>query len=239
MTSSDGRFVVSVHDAWPANAPELSQILDAVRPLVGEVVSVAATPLPLGRPWPEDSGKALVRVLRERVAEVLLHGLTHARPASLSPFSHLVGRNDEFARLPHDETVACLRRGRRMLDRVGIDVRGVLPPAWRAGNIAAALRGAGLDFVVGMSCVRGPGGPSVPLATWSWDPGPVAPLANLLELWGTVLGCRRSAVPCVAIHPADVRRRFLPRATKRIEGLLRAGLRPATFLELWGRRLRA
>ncbi len=240
MAHTDGCFVVCIHDAWPANGPEVSQILDAVRLLVGEVVSVAATPLPLGRPWPEDEGTArLVRLLRERVAEVLLHGLTHARPVSLSPLSCLIGRNDEFARVPHDETVARLRRGRMMLAGIGRDVRGVLPPAWRAGKIPAALGDAGLDFVVGMSSVRGAGGRNVPLATWSWDPGPAAPLANLLELWGTVLTCRRSAVPCVAIHPADLRRRLLPRATKRIERLLRAGLRPATYGELWDRRASA
>jgi hypothetical protein len=240
MTGPDACFVVCIHDAWPANAGEISRVLDAVRPLVGGVVSVAATPLPRGEAWPDDARAAdLVRLLRERAAEVLLHGLTHARPPSLSPFSYLIGNNDEFAQLSPDETVDRLRQGRQLLGAVRPEVRGVLPPAWRAGNIPAALADAGLDFVVGMSRVRGAGGRHVPLATWSWDPGPVAPLAYVLELWGTVLSCRRSAVPCVAIHPADVRRGLLRRVTDRIERLLRHGMRPTTFGELWDRRSRA
>ena len=240
MTGRDACFVVCIHDAWPANAPVISQVLDAVRPLVGHVVSVAATPLPRGEAWPDNAQTVeLVRLLRDRTAEVLLHGLTHARPPSLSPFSCLIGRNDEFARVSRDETLDRLRRGRQMLDRLGREVRGVLPPAWRAGNIPAALADAGFDFVVGMSRVRGADGRHVPLATWSWDPGPVAPLASLLELWGTVLSCRTSAAPCVVIHPADVRRGFLRRATERIGLLLRRGMTPTTFGELWDRRARA
>jgi hypothetical protein len=232
-------FVVSVHDAWPAHVREIATILKELRPRVGRAISLAATPMPMGRPWSDDppAARELCAMVHDGVAEVLLHGLTHHRPASLSPLSILIGRHDEFATLPLEEAITRLRDGAaRLRDALDLPIRGVLPPAWRAGNIPAALRDAGLEFVVGMCGVRsGPtgGDQRITLATWSWDAGKVAPLGHLLDLWGNFLSCRTTSVPCIALHPADVTRPyFRRRALSIIDRLLAAGRRPATFEQL-------
>jgi hypothetical protein len=230
-------LVVCVHDAWPSRVREIATIMDELRPRVGRAISVGAVPRPMGRPWSDDplAARELCMMVREGAAEVLLHGLTHHRPASLSPLSILIGRHDEFARLSRAETTSRLRDGAAMLrEAFDLPVRGVLPPAWRAGNIPAALRDAGLEFVVGMRGARtGAGRGDVRLATWSWDAGPIAPLGHLLDVWGNLLSCRTTSVPCIALHPADVTRpRFLRRALLIIDRLLAAGRRPATFNQL-------
>jgi len=235
MDAPRDQFVVCVHDVWPAHEREIAAIFDALRPRLGRAVSVAAVPLPAGKPWV--NACPLASLVRESSDEVLLHGLTHQRPRSMSPLSTLIGRHDEFARLHLGETMARLRQGRELLaDLIGTPVHGVLPPAWRAGRIPAALDDVGLEFVVGMTCVRvarSRGGRTVPLATRSWDAGPIGPLGHLLDLWGATLAWRKTAaVPSIALHPADVRRNFLPRAMACIDRLLAVGRRPTTFRQL-------
>jgi predicted deacetylase len=233
-------FIVCVHDAWPAHARQIADIFEVLKPRVGRAVSVAVVPLPAGRPWaqfPADAA-SLVEQIHDRSDEILLHGLTHRRPASASPASWIIGGNDEFAALPRDQALRRLRQGAALLrDLFGVPVRGVLPPAWRAGTIPAALGDAGLRFIVGMASVRTAspisGGRGVRLATWSWDAGPVATPGAFLDAWGSVLSwCNRTAVPCVALHPADVTRRLLPRALRRIDHLIALGRRPTSFERL-------
>jgi peptidoglycan/xylan/chitin deacetylase (PgdA/CDA1 family) len=233
MNCAEERFVVCVHDAWPANVVEIEIILDALRPLVGKTISLAATPLPFDQPWPKEESGQLIRLMRECSAEVLLHGLTHRRAWSLDPLSALIGRHDEFAALDPHKALERLRQGRLLLRRhTDLPVRGLLPPAWRAGRIPGILGAAGLDFIVGMRAVRGMNGAMVPLATWSWDAGPSASLGYVLEHWGAILSWRKAAVPCVALHPADVRRNFLWRAMRLLRGLRATGRRPTTFGQL-------
>ena len=234
MPSASDHFVVCVHDVWPAHEREIVSILDALKPRIGRTVSVATVPLPLGKGWPSTS--QLVSLVRENVDEVLLHGLTHHRLRSISPLSTIIGRHDEFARLSFAETTARLRQGLALLtDSIGTSVHGVLPPAWRAGTIQAALDDVGLEFIVGMTGVRAAksfGGRTVPLATRSWDAGPIRPLGHLLDLWGTTLAWRKTAVPSIALHPADVRRNYLSRALACLDRLLAEGRRPTTFRQL-------
>jgi hypothetical protein len=235
MDAPPDHFVVCVHDVWPVHEREIAAIFEALRPRVGRAVSVAVVPLPLGKPWPRHCG--LPALVLNGADEVLLHGLTHQRPRSMSLLSAIIGRHDEFARLHLGETMARLRQGRELLaDLIGTPVHGVLPPAWRAGRITAALDDVGLEFVVGMTSVRVSrrrGGRTVPLATRSWDAGPIGPLGHLLDLWGATLAWRKTAaVPSIALHPADVRRSFLPRAMACIDRLLADGRRPTTFRQL-------
>ena len=75
-------------------------ILEALRPLVGNAVSVAVVPKPGGIAWPTGApADALRRALDQSADEILLHGLTHRRGWSLDPLSWMIGRSDELAGL--------------------------------------------------------------------------------------------------------------------------------------------
>src|SRR5262249_60823887 len=69
------------------------------------------------------------------------------------------------------------------------------------------------------------------LGSWSWDVGWLASRSRLGELAGSLLALRRDAIPCVTVHPADVRRGHLPHALARIRRLLATRRRPGVLRE--------
>lgn len=223
------KLVVCIHDVCPDTWNAVSQIIAMLHDDLGDMISLAAIPQPDGKPWlmGKETRSLIARLTKS--PEVLLHGLTHRRRGSWSPMSQLIGRNDEFARLSSQEAAGRLLEGSAILMRMlRRPIDGVLPPAWCAGRIRHVYRQVGLRFIVGMSGVQD-ANRRLPLATWSWDAGPVRPLGHLLDLWGNVLSWRTSATPCLAIHPTDLRRRFLPRAMRILKRLIRAGYEPTTF----------
>jgi peptidoglycan/xylan/chitin deacetylase (PgdA/CDA1 family) len=208
-------------------------VLDALQPLVGAVVSAAVVPQPRGVAWPTGApADALRRTLRQSASEVLLHGLTHQRAWSLDPLSWLIGRCDEWAGLSRVRVLDRARGGlETMQAAIGREVRGVVPPGWRSGYLGELLGELGLSFLVGLRALVTASGKRRALATWSWDAGPIAPAGWLLEYAGSVLASE-AATPVVVLHPADVRRGFLPRAIRRIRRLLDEGRVPVTFEHL-------
>lgn len=228
--TGSGLFVVCVHDVHPGTLPEILPVLDALRPLVGNAVALAVTPKPDGLAWPTGTATdKLRRVLDESAGEVLLHGLTHRRRWSLDPLSWLIGRADELVGLPRAQVLARTREGLEVLrTRVGREVRGVVPPGWRSGYLGELLGALGLSFLIGMGTLVTASGTRRALATWSWDAGPVAAAGWMLE-WAGSARARGTATPVVVVHPADVKRAFLPRALKRIRQLLDDGRVPVSF----------
>ncbi len=72
-----------------------------------------------------------------------------------------------------------------------------------------------------------------PLVTWSWDWGRLGWLSRGGELIGSFLSWHDpTAIPCVAIHPADVSRGCLPHAVRVIRQLIDSGHEPTTATEL-------
>lgn len=230
-------LIVCIHDVSPAAQSETQVLLDALRPVVGEKITLAVVPQPRGRDWSEfPEADSFVRLIKSRSHEILLHGLTHCRAPNLNPFSALVGWSDEFAGCSLAEAELKLRTGRTTLERLfSQQITGVIPPAWCKGRIGEAIF-TDVEhpdrFLVGMSAVRFTRKVAVPLATWSWDAGRVACLGRVLGGWGTILSVRRDAVPCIALHPADITRGYLPRAIALIRRLLASGHQPATFRSL-------
>jgi peptidoglycan/xylan/chitin deacetylase (PgdA/CDA1 family) len=222
-----------VHDVHPGTTPAVVPILEALRPLVGNSVSVAVVPQPGGIAWPSGPpADALRRALDRSAHEILLHGLTHRRGWSLDPLSWLIGRCDELAGLSPAQV---LKRARKALAtihaEVGREVRGVVPPGWRSGCLGEVLAALGLSFLIGMYDLVKASGKRRALATWSWDAGPVAAAGWLLEFAGSV-AARGGATPVVVLHPADLKRGFVPRALRRIRLLLDAGHLPVSFEHL-------
>ena len=227
-------FYVVVHDVAPRFASEIESILDAIRPLVGTRAAAAVVPCWHGDKL-TDGRDSFWETVAESFEEVLLHGFHHRNDELVTWLSLLTGRADEFSRLTEIECSERLEAGLTRLECVSRKRPiGFLPPAWRRGQVTpAVLSRHWLRFEVGMHSLEIDGQHSVPLATWSWDCGRIGWLGHLSERYGTLRAWLRPlALPTIAIHPADVRRGFLPRAVMICQRMLRQGRRPVLVGEI-------
>ena len=97
----------------------------------------------------------------------------------------------------------------------------------------AELSRCGFEYLVSFGAIRFVRKAPIPLATWSWDWGVVAPLGRVGEWFGDYHSALApDALPCVVIHPIDVDRGYLPRCLRVIDRLRRRGRDPVLFSEL-------
>ncbi|AGA28235.1 DUF2334 domain-containing protein [Singulisphaera acidiphila] len=226
------RFAVVVHDVAPAFLPQLARIAEALAPRVGRELAGAVVPCWHGRPI-EGPGGGFGRFVAGAFGEVLQHGYTHRqdRPGVLSLFT---GRSDELVGLPREEVRRRLGLGRELLRRaLGVVPAGFVPPAWQVGRATAdELGGCGFRYLATFGAIRAANGPTIPLATWSWDWGVLGPLARVGQRFGDVYWRLRPAtLPCVVVHPADVDRGYLPRVLEVVDRLLGHGRTPGLLSE--------
>lgn len=228
----DSRFLVVIHDvAWPFSE-ELRTIVGIVRNLVGSQFAGGIVPM-----WHSKDARAKQQRILELISdcdEYLLHGWTHQCVRRTGLVSWLTRGSDEFTGLARSEIQQRIDFGRQAIsDLTGTTVAGLLPPAWQLPVAAREL--SGLSYVMRFarleSCLDPPAVRS--LATWSFDWGRLKPAGSCGDLMGTARwSMRRHAIPCVALHPADVARGWLPRATRIIEHLLDRGLQPSVPREV-------
>jgi hypothetical protein len=228
----DRRFAVVVHDVAPDFLPQLRTIATALAPRVGRRLAGAVVPRWHGRPI-EGPGGEFERFVTAAFGEILQHGYTHRqdRPGLLSLFT---GRADELVGLPREELRRRLELGRELLRQaLGAAPAGFVPPAWQLGLATAEELGkCGFVYLATFSAIRAASGPTIPLATWSWDWGVVGPLGRVGQRIGDVSWRLRPAtVPCVVVHPADVDRGYLPRVLDVVDRLLGHGLTPTLLAE--------
>ncbi len=228
----DRRFAVVVHDVAPAFLPRLATIVEALAPRIGRQMAGAVVPCWHGRPI-EGPGGGFGRFVTGAFEEVLQHGYTHRqdRPGVLSLFT---GRSDELVGLPLDEVRRRLGVGRELLRRsLGVEPAGFVAPAWQVGRATAAELGAcGFRYLATFGAIRAASGPTIPLATWSWDWGVLGPLGRVGPWVGAVSWRLRPAtLPCVVVHPADVGRGYLPRVLTVVDWLLGQGRTPGLLSE--------
>ena len=238
MTGAGHRpFVVCVHDAAPAFRRELDEIVARLAELVGRTLCLAVVPSWQGR-WPLTRDRGFCDWAQAAAGELLLHGYTHATSQPKRLWSRIVGGANEFAGLPASDAHARVAQGQAIARAVfGEELPGFVAPAWHMGALDhARLRGSGVRYTVGIARLTDGEGRRVPLATWSWDAGPIRTLGAAGELIGRMAALRAHAVPCVVLHPADVRRGYLPRALARVRSLLARGRQPALFRDVVGGR---
>jgi predicted deacetylase len=226
------RFAVVVHDVAPGFLPQLARIVEALAPRVGREVAGAVVPCWHGCPI-DRSGDGFERFVAGTFGEVLQHGYTHRqdRPGVLSLFT---GRSDELVGLPGAEVRRRLGLGRALLRRVlGVAPAGFVPPAWQVGRGTAVELGAcGFRYLATFGAIRAASGPTVPLSTWSWDWGVLGLLGRVGQRFGDVSWrIRPATLPCVAVHPLDVDRGYLPRVLEVVDRLLGLGRTPGLLSE--------
>src|SRR3954470_18445130 len=232
VSDTSRRFAVVVHDVAPAFLPQLVRIAEALAPRVGRELAGAVVPCWHGRPI-EGPGGGFGRFVAGAFGEVLQHGYTHRqdRPGVLSLFT---GRSDEFVGLPREEVRRRLGLGRELLRRaLGVKPAGFVPPAWQVGwATAEVLGGCGFRYLATFGAIRAASGPTIPLATWSWDWGVPGWLGRVGRRSGDACWrIRPAALPCVVVHPADVDRGYLPRVLEVVDRLLGLGRTPALLSE--------
>ena len=234
VVSLDGSrpMLVVIHDFSPVFLRELNTIVETLLPIVGRQMSAAVVPR-----WQGSSGGRADESYREllgTVQERLLHGWTHQSRHPFRPISLLTGRADEFRGLDSSTIHERIRSAQiEFTELTGEQAQGLLPPAWQLPIRSTDL--ASLRFVMrfrGIECCRNPNRVRS-LVTWSWDWGRLGWLARGGELIGSMLSWRDpTAVPCIAIHPADVRRGCLSHAVRRIRHLIDLGYEPTTATQL-------
>ncbi len=214
------RFLVVVHDVTPLFAPQLRTIAGKLKPLLGNRFSAAVVPHWHG--GPSGSSENEYCELLGCFGERLLHGWTHQREHRNGLVSLLTGQADEFRGL--DAATICERvksAQSAFVALTGQSARGFLPPAWQL-----PIRSTQLDsvrFVMRFHSLESCTDPHFAqrLATWSWDWGRLGCLAPGGELLARFLTRKEPArIPCIAIHPTDVRRGWFKNALRVIQQLL-------------------
>lgn len=224
---SSAPMLVVIHDFSPQFVPELNRIVEAMQGVVGNRLAAAVVPRWHGMSS-ITSDRSIDRHYRDllgAVEERLLHGWTHRSQSRFTPVSILTGNADELRGLSRATILEHLRCGQaEFAELTGEQAVGLIPPAWQLPICATDLASMGfvMRFRTMESCRKADC--RVPLATWSWDWGRLGFISRGGELVGRWLKYRnRSAVPCIAIHPADVRRGLLPCIVRLVRQLVDAG----------------
>lgn len=216
-------FLVTVHDVHPVFCRELDAILPALQTRLGTRFSLAVTPQYEEALTDPADWAFLARV----EADLLLHGITHRRARNVDPYSIYAGFADEWGGVPHCEMAAVLRRGchllREYMDR---PPQGLIAPCWRWGAAAdPAHWPPGLDVALGFRSLWTRDGRRIPLRSYNRDFGCLS-----RPLWALLPRLLQGAgMPCVVIHPADVRRGLLEASLSQIDHLIEAGYEPLSL----------
>jgi predicted deacetylase len=228
-----GRFVIVVHDVCPAHFREIHEVVAALEPVVGRTMAAAVVPNWHGVRL--DARSCFAEWVRSHFGEVLLHGWTHEREAGRGIVSYCTNGSDEFVGLTAQETSARLQLGKNQLTEVfGHEVVGFVAPAWQRGRIdRKTLCQHGLEFLFGYLSIEHVDGRRIPVSTVTWDVGRFAQLGRAAESLGHALGWgRRRSMRCVAAHPVDVSRGYLPRMVSTVESWMKSGAVPILPREL-------
>ena len=225
-------LLVMIHDFAPVFIPELSEIVERLIPLIGRQMSAAVVPCWRGTSQGNLSDE--YQNLLSAVDERLLHGWTHQSRFPYHPISLLTGRADEMRGLDQQTIIQRIDAGQAAFTELtNHAASGFVPPAWQLPIRSVDLQS--LRFVVryrAIECCQCPYR-VVPLATWSWDWGRLGWLSRGGELLGKIQQFwNPAAIPCIAIHPIDVRRGLLRRVEQRIQTFLDQGYVPVTAMQL-------
>lgn len=241
------KFCVVLHDVAAVFASELDLIVRQVKDLVDGNFSCAVVPQWHGHIDPAGLAKA-VSICGD-CSEWMIHGMTHQRQTGGGLVSWLTAAADEFGGLKRAEIQERLLVSQQNIQTVtGSRPVGLVAPCWNLPVNAESL--TGIDYVMGYNrlqpCFQDADSVSgarreklaeprkvVRLATWSYDWGRLGSVASLVNCYpASRLRWTHDISPCVVIHPADVRRGWLPVAAQRIHKLLSLGYQSVTPCEL-------
>jgi predicted deacetylase len=229
--SNHRSFYVVLHDVAPCFSRQVAAILDALAPLINTRIAAAVVPSWHGKPITSDDD-SFIRLVRERFGDVLLHGFTHARTGGRGLVSLMTGSADEFNGLSPEESESRLERGQAALrEQFNGPACGFIAPTFQRGRLTAdRLARHGLNYAVGFRHIDFADGSRIPIATWCWDMGRWGALGHAGHFYGNLrMRLYSNLLPCLAIHPVDVDRGFLPHIVKLTQKLLDEDRSPILF----------
>src|SRR5690606_36307353 len=159
------RFLLSIHDVWPGNAPLVAEYLVRLRSLGARKAALLVVPAYHGSK-PMDGHGDFMAWLRDETAagtELFLHGYRHRTAESLAGASAraagarsaygrwvnrvLVGQEAEFVGLAEPERESLLDLGMECFGRAGLKPAGFVAPTWHGSPPAGSLRARGLGLL--------------------------------------------------------------------------------------------
>jgi hypothetical protein len=244
MAASPPRLLLaSIHDVSPRFESEVDELLDVLRPHVGDSVAMLVVPNHWGAA-PIVPGSAFATRLRSwanRGVEMFLHGFyhrddgLHESAGARARARFMTAGEGEFLGLTPAEALERIAEGRSLVeDVIGKPIAGFIAPAWLYGDGAhQALRDFGIPIcedhfrvwspATGAQLARGP------VITW-------ASRTRLRLASSLVAAAALRHVPLnvlrIGVHPPDVRH---PRLVGSIEKTLRKAAgerRPARYADL-------
>ncbi|MBM4074375.1 MAG: hypothetical protein FJ267_01870 [Planctomycetes bacterium] len=225
-------FFVIAHDVASPFVSEIHEIVECVRPVIDSGFMAAVVPRWHGGPKNESSTD--FRRLVSCFDECLLHGWTHQSRSWLSPVSLLTNRADEFRGLDRTSIEHRLEMAQNdFRDFFGYCAEGLVPPAWQLPTPSFGLRQ--FRYVMRFRVIEDcrDVNQRQRIATWSWDWGRVRWPAFTGEFIAKYLEkIEPTAIPCVVIHPQDVKRGYMPRIRALIERLIEDGFTPTTVSQI-------
>lgn len=221
-------FCVMLHDVAPRFQRETDIFVEALSPLVGTCMTAGVVPCWAGEVMTERDRPFAERV-RQGFQNLVLHGFTHTRDRGRGLVSRIASGLDEMNGLTDDETDDRLQKGQQVLrEWYGQPACGFIAPTFQIGLATPdRLAKHGMQYTVGYRYVVDSLGQRLRLATWCWDVSPI----RALNYGGHWLGelnyrLRKTAIPCLALHPLDLGRGFLPRIVRTVKKLLDSGRSP-------------
>lgn len=231
------RFLLSIHDVWPGNAPLVAEYLGRLRSLGARKMALLVVPAFQGGP-PMDGNGDFVAWLREEAAagtELFLHGYRHCTAESLagadgtSPMvrnvygrwvnTKLVGQEAEFCGLAGPEKAKLLDLGMASFVRASLPLTGFVAPTWHGTPNPADLRDRGLGILeTRFSVMRLRDGAvrrALPL-TWSAASGNRNPSLTGGAPW--LRAALLAPLVKVAVHPGDLSGSGAEKALEKIFG---------------------
>jgi hypothetical protein len=191
-------------------------------------MTAGVVPCWAGEPITERDRPFLESVQRH-FGDLVLHGYTHTRDRGRGVVSRVAAGLDEMNGLTCEDTDQRLFDGQEVMQRwFGEPARGFIAPTFQTGHATPdRLARFGIQYTVGYRYLVDAYGQRMRLATWCWDVSPLRSL-NYAGHWLGELQYRlhRTAIPCLALHPLDLGRGFLPRIVRTVNKLLAAGRKP-------------
>lgn len=167
--------------------------------------------------------------VKQNFGNLVLHGYTHTRAQGRGFVSRVASGLDEMNGYSPEETDQALKKGQQAMQQwFGQPARGFIAPTFQIGHASPErLARYGISYTVGYRYLVDARGQRRRLATWCWDVSPIRALNYAGHWLGEInYRLRSSAIPCLALHPLDLGRGFLPRIVQTVQKLLDAGRKP-------------